>query len=207
MLLQSVIVDDFLGAELAGTILDFALTHEAGFKPSAVISHKGEAMFKENHRKSLSFKGDITPITVPFGDAVERMCDRLRAEIVSVRFSPDLFDLELVAHCDGHMFKRHIDTAIGGERVLSPASRVLSLVYYMHTEPKPFSGGNLVLHSLIGDERRIIEPRHDRLVAFPSIAPHEVEPISVPSNAFADARFSIACWLCRPRADEASGAG
>jgi Rps23 Pro-64 3,4-dihydroxylase Tpa1-like proline 4-hydroxylase len=45
----------------------------------------------------------------------------------------------------------------------------------------------------------VIEPRHDRLVAFPSIAPHEIEPVDLPCNGFVDARFALVGWLHRKR--------
>ena len=37
-------------------------------------------------------------------------------------------------------------------------------------------------------------------------APHEVEPIHLPGDDFATARFSLVCWLCRPRADNPAAA-
>lgn len=202
MLFPACVIDGFLGPEISGALLQFALAHKADFTPSSVIS-QGAQVVKSATRVSLSFNGDLTGIIAPFAAAIERECDRLRVETGADHFARRLSDLDLVAHCDGHMFKRHVDTSTSHNRMLVPADRVLSLVYYLHAEPKIFSGGNLVMHTLMGDERRVIEPRHDRLVAFPSIAPHEVEPISLPGNTFANARFSLVCWLGRPRFDGA----
>lgn len=98
-----------------------------------------------------------------------------------------------------------MDTTTGVNRMLTPADRVLSLVYYLHREPKVFGGGNLVMHALMGEEQRVITPRHDRLVAFPSIAQHQVEPISLPGDNFADARFPLVCWLGRTRTSAKTG--
>lgn len=200
MLLPAVIIDDFLGPQASADMLAFALSHEADFAPSTTYG-KGRGGIVDDFRKSLSYEGSIDAIIGPFAAAIARESERLRAATGCDRFDGQLIDLDLVAHGDGHWFKRHVDTTTGRQRALSPADRVLSLVYYVHAVPKAFSGGNLVMHALIGDETRTIEPRHDRLVAFPSIAPHEVEPISLPGNAFADARFSLVCWLSRQRAE------
>ncbi|WP_285713038.1 2OG-Fe(II) oxygenase [Erythrobacter oryzae] len=199
MLLPAVIIDDFLGADAAGDLLAFALAHEADFVPSEVGS-EGDQVVKPETRNSLSFEGDLGEVIAPFAAAVAREAAKLKAATGCGDFGPDLTDLELVAHCDGHRFRRHVDTATGASRMLGPADRVLSLVYYLHAKPKVFSGGDLVMHALVGEERRVIAPRHDRLVAFPSIAPHQVAPISLPGNRFADARFSLVCWLGRERA-------
>jgi hypothetical protein len=204
MLLPAVIIDDFLGARRAGELLSFALAHEADFVPSEVGSD-GDMVVKPETRRSLSFEGDLSGVIGAFADAISRASEGLKAATGCGDFGPDLTDLELVAHLDGHRFRRHVDTATGASRMLGPADRVLSLVYYLHAEPKVFTGGDLVMHALIGEERRVIAPRHDRLVAFPSIAPHQVAPISLPGNRFADARFSLVCWLGRERACVSAG--
>jgi SM-20-related protein len=40
-----------------------------------------------------------------------------------------------------------------------------------------------------------IEPVHNSLLVFPSWAPHEVMPVSCPSQRFMDSRFAINCWV------------
>ena len=204
MLLPACIIDDFLGSDHAGALLDFALAHESDFAPSAITS-QGDNIVKTQTRRSLSYAGDLGDVIAPFAAAIAAASARLKAETGCAAFGGDLTDIDLVAHLDGHLFKRHVDTTTGLNRMLTPADRVLSLVYYLHREPKAFSGGNLVMHALMGEERRVITPRHNRLVAFPSIAPHQVEPISLPGDNFADARFSLVCWLGRPRAEAAAG--
>jgi Rps23 Pro-64 3,4-dihydroxylase Tpa1-like proline 4-hydroxylase len=47
-----------------------------------------------------------------------------------------------------------------------------------------------------------IEPGQNRLVAFPSWAPHEVMPISCPSRRFIDSRFAVNCWAWAGPADQ-----
>lgn len=200
MLLPVCILDDFLGPVVSAEMLDFVIRHEAEFEPSAQY-HYGGARSLEGFRNSLSFMGDAQPVLQPFAAALKQAASRLRAETGCESFGLELSDFDLVAYRDGHRLKRHIDTHTGPKRALSQSDRVLSLVYYLNAVPRAFSGGDLVMYGLVGDQRRTIEPRHDRLVAFPSLAPHEVEPIHLPGDDFATARFSLVCWLCRPRAD------
>jgi Rps23 Pro-64 3,4-dihydroxylase Tpa1-like proline 4-hydroxylase len=45
----------------------------------------------------------------------------------------------------------------------------------------------------------VLEPRNNRLIAFPSFVPHEVRRVACPSGEFADSRFAINVWLSRAR--------
>jgi len=86
--------------------------------------------------------------------------------------------------------------------ILAGGGRVLSCVYYFHREPKAFEGGALRIHAFGSEEDAEfvdIEPRQNSLLVFPAWAPHEVRTVSCPSDAFADARFSVNCWLHRAR--------
>ena len=42
---------------------------------------------------------------------------------------------------------------------------------------------------------RAIEPRHNRIVFFWARTMHEVMPVHMPSEAFADARFTVNGWI------------
>lgn len=199
MLLPAAIIDDFLGAQAAARLLDFALARREEFVPSTVYSKDSDQAIRADYRASLSFAGDFGDALAPVAQAFASQREHIGA-LTGVRaFASEMHDIELVAHCDGHRFGRHIDTVTGDRRRHTDDVRVLSLVYYLHRTPRRFAGGELVMYPLAGDEQRVIEPRHDRLVAFPSIAPHEVLPISLPGHDFADARFTLVFWMMRPK--------
>jgi hypothetical protein len=204
MLLPACIIDDFLGADAAARLLDFALESRESFAPSFIYSGGVDRVVKPSFRASLTCQRNLDEVIAPFHAAVSRALGRIRAETGTTETGTLLRNLDLLAYRDGHRFGLHIDTAIGANRALNDGDRVVSLVYFLHRQPRGFTGGNLVLHALGEDKRHVIEPRHDRLVAFSSITPHEVEPITVPGDDFADARFSIACWLLRERASAAA---
>jgi SM-20-related protein len=108
------------------------------------------------------------------------------------------YELEMVAHGHGAFFARHIDTFTGSTRAKWNTDRLISLVFYFGLGPRRFTGGELVLHPFVpGAAPVAIEPEPNRLVAFPSFAPHEVRPVELAEDSFENARFAVNCWLHR----------
>jgi len=197
MLLAHALFDGFLGPDLSGELLDFAIAHEADFMPNTVYA-SGEAAERPESRISLYFAGEWHQLQRAFAARVDERLEDFVAGAGCSGFRPDSKEIELVANRDGGHFARHIDTL--ARALEAPSDRVVSAVYYFHREPAGFTGGELVLHALTGEEQKAFEPRHDRLIVFSAIAPHEVRPTCVPGDAFCNARFSINCWLHRARA-------
>ena len=130
---------------------------------------------------------------------------------------PTSIELELAAHGDGAYFAPHIDIPVGpGRKPLSGNphdDRLLSGVYYFHYCPRAFSGGELRLFRLGADPEGIgqdpanhvdIDPIDNSLVVFPSWVTHEVRQIRCPGVEFAQYRFALNCWYCRPLGEGAS---
>ena len=109
-------------------------------------------------------------------------------------------EVQLTAHNDGNYYKVHNDNG-------SPdtATRVFTYVYYFYREPKPFSGGELLIYDskiennfyVQADSCQTVEPHNNSIVFFLSRYLHEVLPVRCPSKAFADSRFTINGWLRR----------
>ncbi|WP_298467713.1 2OG-Fe(II) oxygenase [uncultured Erythrobacter sp.] len=197
MLASHCVIDGFLGVEASAELLDFALSNEAGFEPTAVYNSDHGWGVRSKSRKSVRFTGDWKPRRKAFRKVIEDRLEEVVDGAGCAGFRPDKMEFELVATGDGGHFIRHIDTLTN--RKESETDRIVSAVYYFHREPPRFKGGELIMHALAGDETLLIEPKHDRLVIFSSIAPHEVNLTTVPSDAFEDSRFSVNCWLHRDR--------
>lgn len=198
MLLPVCVIDGFLGPEKSARLLDFAVGNPHLFAPSDV---HGEAAGQPHllQRASLSLVDGYDEALADFTAAVDASFASLCAAVGVPPFVVTEREMDLVAHLDGHHYRRHIDALTGAARAETFADRMISLVYYVHRQPQAFSGGELDLYAIAGTERRRVEPRHDRLVAFSPMTPHQVRTVSLPGNHFADARFSVACWLCRAR--------
>jgi SM-20-related protein len=192
------IIDDFLDQDTASRLLEHALKNRNLFQP-ATTTKDGETSQAREDRRAASF-ADLGPASKEFSTAVEERFDDLCQAIGMQPFALAGMDIELAVHRDGGFFLPHIDTMTAADRGIMEGDRLISLVYYMHLPGARFSGGHLSLLPFVGDaEPRSIAPRRNRLVAFPSFARHEVERISVPGDAWEDARFSINCWLLRGR--------
>lgn len=198
------VLRDFLPIETVAGLLDYALAHEADFKPTGVGRTREDAV-QSAIRSSLGTH-EFGPFRPILKTKVSEQAPDLAARL-GTRFpiSPK-FELQLVAHNDGAFYKRHIDTQTASDM---QAIRVLSAVYYCHAEPKAFSGGALRLYAIGNPAQPTfidIEPTHNSLLVFPSWAPHEVMPIDCPSKRFADSRFAVNCWVYRTKSEQALSA-
>jgi SM-20-related protein len=192
-------VDNFLSTELRDRLLQYALDHRHLFSQSAVIYENNLGRVKTDVRNSWTCQAGLGPLHKPFKEYIKSSSAALISGLGISGFEVAETEVELVAHRDGCYFRPHIDTTTGSIRNQLKSDRVLSMVYYFHSHPKGFSGGELVMAPLVKGEPQIIEPKDNRLIAFPSFLPHEVKPVACPGDNFADARFAVSCWLHRAR--------
>jgi Rps23 Pro-64 3,4-dihydroxylase Tpa1-like proline 4-hydroxylase len=192
------VLDGLLPDDAAQALLDHALGNEALFLPALVRDKAGYRVSEEDRRAYST--ADLGRARSSFTAAIEARFEAICGEVGLAPFPIAAWDVEMAAHRDGGFFHEHIDTMTAENRSEQWGDRIISLVYYFHRPGARFTGGELVLRPFVGNEGEVrIAPRHNRLVAFPSFARHEVEPIEVPGDAWGDARFSINCWLLRAR--------
>jgi Rps23 Pro-64 3,4-dihydroxylase Tpa1-like proline 4-hydroxylase len=193
---QHGVVQGWLGAQSIKRLLVYAQVNEHLFKESTVAYGTSDRI-DTTRRISRKLDG--------FGHLKQQLIPRVR-EILPTMFQTlgikpfkATVELELVAHGNGAFFARHVDTLTGHGR-RDGHHRIISAVYYFYALPKAFSGGALRLHSLAatGEQDGFVDiaPDNDTLVFFPSIFPHEVLPVQLPSGKFLDSRFAINCWIC-----------
>ncbi len=187
------IFDGFLGESAAGELLDLVLVNEAGFEPSSIARYQSGAI-DPDMRRSSTFRGDWSAHRDRFRSAIDAAMPALLEATGMKDWPQKRVQIDLAVHRDGDFFRRHRDTLVGEHR--KDGVRLISAVYYFFRQPRGFQGGQLALFDPRGDHE-IVEPLHDRLVVFPSFLPHEVRPIAISGDRFADARFSINCWLNR----------
>ncbi len=192
------LIDSFLPETVHANLLAFALASQDRFTPTSV--RKADVKIIDHSvRQSLRCADKLGPYEADFTAAVQSRLPQLCAAAGIAPFHVAATELELAAHGDGGFYKVHYDTFTHEARADGQSDRVLSAVYYFHREPAGFSGGELQLHRFGGGAAARIAPRNNRLLVFPSIAPHEVLPIACASGEFADYRFSVNCWLHRAR--------
>ena len=128
-------------------------------------------------------------------DGLHRAVHRRLEQVVELlgipRFATDGLEVQLTSHNDGEYYRSHVDSGRS-----ETAARVVTFVYYVHAEPKRYSGGELVLYPP-QTSPQVIEPLNDSLVFFSSTVLHEVRTVTCPSHLFEDGRFSINGWVRR----------
>lgn len=187
---------DFLPPAFNQAILNSLLEDLPTFEEATVFSHThGSGVLLADNRVAQTAKLR-TEIRKQFRDAVKEALPEVMPAIGLAMRDDFSFEIGAALHQDGGFFKKHIDTRT---KVADETDRYASAVYYLSQTPQKFSGGQFRLHSLVGDGNKDFEATNNALMVFPSIAPHEVLPISVPSGRAEDGRFSINCWVRIPR--------
>ena len=116
-------------------------------------------------------------------------------------------ELQLTLHGDKDYLKTHTDvlksqpigaSAYQYEKI---KSRKISFVYYLHSLPKRFTGGELLLfdthlmHDTYNPQHTRIAPQHNSLVLFPSQFYHQVTPVTCTADPLQHGRFTLNGWL------------
>lgn len=184
-------LDQFLSSADHQRLLDYVQQRAADFEATATFT--GAA----NYRESVvlySFPEFADLITQQIQEVIPDVLNKLNLP----PFTVSQVEAQLTAHNHGQFYKIHNDNG-------SPdtATRVLTFVYYFYRDPKPFSGGELVIYDsqvqnnyyVQADTFRTVEPRNNSIVFFLSRYMHEVLPIHCPSQQFADSRFTINGWI------------
>ena len=201
---------DFLPKRELHALRKYVLDHEGDFTPSTVISEGPDSASDPSYRKSL--------VLYNLGEYTSVIQDRLLNLLPNVltAFNREAFpisnvDIQVTASNDGDFFKVHQDNS--SEDPVDIHRREISFVYYFHTEPKAFTGGQLKLYNSENGEvqaakkktAQTITPRQNALVLFPSSYDHEVLPVRCPSRKFVSSRFTVNGWIIREETAAAPG--
>ncbi len=174
-------VEGFLRDERQA-LLDFVLAQESAFRTATVNLGSTRAVIEGVRRAKIL--DDLGRFKDPFLARLRLLLPEAQAQLGQREFDPDRIELQVTASNDGDYFRLHQD---GGP----DDTREITFVYFLHSEPRRFTGGEL---RVLSD---IVIPAGDRLVFFPSISVHEVLPLHVPASAFADSRFTVNGWIHR----------
>lgn len=187
-------IDNFLTPEEHQRLLDY------------VLQRQSEFVSTQTSTQATNYRESVVLYSFPeFSELISQRIHRLFPDVLSklglTPFQINQIEAQLTAHNDGNFYKIHNDNG-------SPdtATRELTYVYYFYREPKPFSGGELVIYDskiennyyVQAETFRTVEPRNNSIVFFLSRYMHEVLPVHCPTQQFADSRFTINGWLRRP---------
>lgn len=193
----AVSVGNVLGP-LREKVLDYVLESEQRFKPATVVLHDEQGQQVNERVRRARTLDDLGPIAEPFKQALLQHLEPALKRLKHPGFAVGDIEMQITASGDGDYFRLHSDSD-------AKSTREISFVYYFYREPRRFSGGELRLYekrnvhgqSIPADHPQTLSPRQDMLLLFSSANDHEVLPVRVPSQAFADSRFTINGWIHR----------
>lgn len=148
MLLPVCVIDGFMGPEKSDRLLDFAIGNQHLFAPSAVHDEAATRLHGQR-RASLSLVEGHEEALADFSAAVDAAFVPLCKAVGVPEFIVSACEMDLVAHLDGHHYRRHVDVLSEAARAETTADRIISLVYYVHRQPQAFSGGELDLFAIV----------------------------------------------------------
>src|SRR5271155_1143225 len=138
---QCVVLDEFLAPQELDELISYTLQREEQFQSSEVISPSGEpGMIAFDHRRSRALM-DLGKHEAIILDRIRGVLPRVLDQLGIEQFPITQVEAQITASNDGDFFRAHSDDS---EEVI--ASRRLTFVYFFHSEPRPFEGGELRLH-------------------------------------------------------------
>lgn len=199
------VIDDFMTSEDAAACLQECVALKPVFMPASVGAGAN------NRRAPDIRKNDVVMMDSVFAVARERsrilsiMARRIgETDCKQLWHKGDLiFDiinyatwretvLSRYGMCD--FYGRHQDTVYNPDRQADITRRIVTIVFYLNTEPEAFTGGALTLHK---DGQEItVDPKHNRAVVFPSFTFHSVQNVKLEDDKdWSGGRFSVNYWL------------
>ena len=179
--------DNVLGVEKSSAIYQLALQKQELFSHSRTSPN---LEYPDWRKSFVLYDWELRPVLQFIEAEVRARLPYAIANLGIPEFDVSSLEIQLTSHNDGEYYHWHTDN--GSEET---RTRVVTFVYYFHSQPRQFSGGDLVLYDETGEE--VIEPVHDRLVMFDSKMRHEVRVVSCPSKQFEYSRFTLNGWVRR----------
>ena len=186
--------DNFLAPEEHQSILEYALSTEPQFIASSTTDNRND------YRKSKLVYHPEPHLIEYLTNRIHEVLPEVLQKLGLSPFNIARMDTQLTSSNDGEFYKIHDDNSSA-----PTATRQFTYVYYFYREPKPFTGGELRIYNnkienhywTRGEGFKDVEPRNNSIVFFFSGYEHEVLPVSCPSKAFADSRFTLNGWISR----------
>lgn len=179
-------------------LLEFVLAAQQRFQPATVVMAGDEKTQLNERIRRAQTLDDLGPLGDQFKKALMEHLEPALKRLNHPGFPMGRVEMQITASGNGDYFRLHADSD-------AKSTREISFIYYFHREPRRFSGGELRLYQsrlldgrlIPADHPQTLSPRQDMLLLFPSANDHEVLPVRVPSEAFADSRFTVNGWIHR----------
>jgi len=191
------IYTDYFESGINAELYTHAVAKQADFEHTQTVGLDGEGALNANYRHSLSLRPK------DFIDYYKILKRKIKEEfpVIVEKLGIEPFELgnvemHLTSHNHGEFYKPHIDNGQGKLK-----HRVITFVYYFHSLPKKFEGGQL-LFLKNKPKPLIVQPDNNSIVFFNSSFLHAVHPVTCPSQKFEDGRFTLNGWIWKKVEEE-----
>ena len=191
---RSVIYEEFLSLVELNGLMNYVYARRQDFKASEVFDpdHKDDS-----YRRSKVLM-DAGPFHKLFQERLMYYLPRILRALDHPVFEVKRIEAQITDSNDGDYFRIHNDNTHANW-----PSRQITYVYFFHREPKPFTGGELVLYDIPSEaqaaskprERRRVTPQQNAIIFFQSSILHEILPMRCCDVTFGASRFTLNGWL------------
>jgi Rps23 Pro-64 3,4-dihydroxylase Tpa1-like proline 4-hydroxylase len=193
------LLDEFLVVEEWQGLLYYTLSRAPAFHQSQVLNTAGNSMLDHAYRRSRVLF-DLGEFHGLFVQRLMTFLPHILFRIGLPEFPVSQVEVQMTASSNGEFFRAHTDNDSEGV-----GERHVTFVYFFHTEPRAFSGGELrIFDTAHYDGRavatgayRLVQPMQNQLICFPSSCLHEILPVVCPGGAFEHSRFTVNGWFHR----------
>ena len=197
-----IIYKDFLPSDINAALLQHAVLNQEDFHASKIFYDKRKEVDEkvnnpkmENWRKSqFTDKKTFEFFYEVLSDKMLSMFDEICENLNISKFEVGDIEMQMTSHNDGDFYKPHVDNGSA-----DASRRSLTFVYYFHSLPKQFSGGQLLFFQ---PKPSVIEPENNTIVFFDPALKHAVHPVQCPSRLFEHSRFTLNGWLRKKTSEQ-----
>ena len=145
--------EEFLVLPEIMALQEYVRSNECHFHPSEIVSMPRNTSTDLSYRRSM-----VTLETGPFGDLIRERIRFYMPRIVEAlrhrHFDLKRIEAQITASTDGDFFKIHNDNTHA-----DAPWREITYVYFFHREPKPFTGGELLIYDARSDGNEVVPDR------------------------------------------------
>lgn len=184
-----VIYNELLSEEANSALFNHTVSINNLFKSTGVMKNDNLVINESKRKSKVTTKKNFEEFYELLTSKIEPLIPEVLDKLQIAPFEIDDTEIHLTAHNNGDFYKPHRDNNQGGLKY-----RKVTFVYYFHSTPKMFSGGQLLF---LENKPRplIVEPINNSIVFFNSSLLHAVHPIVCNDMKFEHSRFTLNGWL------------
>jgi len=185
-------IDNFLKPQEILHLWDTIKENNDSFSSSMI----SKGLVSENRQSHVLYKKSMPDIDSWFFPKIFNNLNSALRRCHVTQFNMNRHELQLTMHLHDDYYVTHSDT--NKENANSPK---LTFVYYFHTLPKQYKGGDLLLFDTDTEEDEYsmkytrISPAYNSVLFFPSTAFHQITPISLDTDNYLDGRYTLNGWI------------